>query len=136
MKALLLALFVAGCSAAIPTPAPTPITHTITGTLTLQSASNWGGVPGTPGRCQGTGGYADVKEGQTVIIEDQTHTVIATTATTWKAVTANNDCQYGFSTIVPDATFYSVEVGHRGAVTNSKADMESKGWHVELTLGQ
>jgi hypothetical protein len=38
-------------------------------------------------------------------------------------------------TNVPDADFYQVEVSHRGAITYSKADLESKGWIVSFSLG-
>ena len=137
-RMLITAALVAGCSGAAPTPtaSPTPLTHVLAGTFTLIGASHWGGVPGTPGRCQGLGGYADVKAGQSVTVRDQANAIIATGSTEWQAVTADHDCQFAFTIRdVPDVPFYSIEVGHRGALTYSRADLDGKGWKLDLTLG-
>lgn len=161
MKRLLLALLlVAGCGAAAPTPQiiyvtpppgalPTPIivnitpepppsgtVHSLTGTFTLVRgdgvSSNFGGNGSS---CHGTGGYSDFQDGMTVVVKDQAGTIVATGATDTAAVSAGN-CVMRFSIpSIPDATFYSVEIGHRGAVTYSRADMETRGWKLDLTLG-
>lgn len=43
-------------------------------------------------------------------------------------------CQFSFEVEVPDASFYSVEVSHRGAVNYSRADLEAAAWTLDLTL--
>jgi hypothetical protein len=37
---------------------------------------------------------------------------------------------------VSDAEFYSIEVSRRGELNFSKADLESKGWLVQLKIGE
>lgn len=44
------------------------------------------------------------------------------------------NCQFTFTATLSDADFYSVEVAHRGKVNYSRADLEAKAWHVDLTL--
>ena len=45
-------------------------------------------------------------------------------------------CEFAFTIDgVPDSGFYSVEVGHRAAVTYSRSDMESKNWKLAMSLG-
>ena len=36
---------------------------------------------------------------------------------------------------LPSASFYSIEIGHRGAINYSKADLDTANWTVTLTLG-
>lgn len=138
MRRLLVALFfvVAGCSAApsaAPSVAPTPLTHDITGTFTLTSTD----VANLPGQnnCYGTAGYADVVVGMPVVVKDQAGTIIATGTTGFQSGEVGQ-CVLSISVPkVPDVPFYSVEVGHRGAITYSNADFAAKGWRVDLTLG-
>lgn len=45
------------------------------------------------------------------------------------------NCVYKFHiTDVPDAAFYSVEVGDKGKLTYSRAKLEKRDWKVALTL--
>jgi len=45
-------------------------------------------------------------------------------------------CRFAFTvTGIPRATFYSVEVSHRGQLTYSFDDMVNKAWQVAVTLG-
>jgi hypothetical protein len=45
-------------------------------------------------------------------------------------------CAYTFAVEVPDADFYAVEVGRRGVLTYSNAEMGTRGWSVWFTLGE
>jgi hypothetical protein len=45
-------------------------------------------------------------------------------------------CLFPFSVTVSDAEFYSIEVSRRGELNFSKADLESKGWLVQLKIGE
>lgn len=36
---------------------------------------------------------------------------------------------------MPGAAFYTIEVGRRGALTYSAAELDARGWTVALTLG-
>lgn len=135
--ALTLALL-AGCSPAVSAPVVPPAStgHRVAGSVTIKGSSIL--VVGTA--CSGGGGYADMDRGTTVTVKDQAGTIIATglldagvydnSNAMWKL------CRFGFAVpAVPDAPFYSLEVGHRGALTYSRADLDALGWTVALTLG-
>jgi hypothetical protein len=134
---LVLALVVAGCNAPaatpVPTAAPTAVpTHVITGQLTLIGFS----TVTLATQCFGKGGYDDLKEGATVTLRDQSSTILASTAL-GAGVASAGACTFPFTlTGVPDtASFYVIEVSHRGQVTKSHAEMVDAGWIFDLTIG-
>jgi hypothetical protein len=53
----------------------------------------------------------------------------------WRRWTRTNDVFHFNIADLPGASFYSIEVGRRGAANYSAADLASKGWTVALTLG-
>lgn len=122
-------------AAPVATPAPTGTTHTIHVTFTLnasdvESVGDFGSTT-----CRGLRAYDDIRDGAPVIVKNEASVIIAS------SVLANSQrhgaCVFRFDIPdVPDATFYSIEVTKRGAVTHSKADMEASGWAVSLTLGE
>lgn len=130
---VLIAIVVAGCG---PTASATPETHLITGTFTLNQDddANRGN-----GQCQGTGGYSDIRAGLDVVVKNEAGTIVATSElhdgpTAYDSSTRGR-CIFEISVSVPDASFYSIEVGSRGELTYSRDDMESMGWVVGFTLG-
>ena len=44
-------------------------------------------------------------------------------------------CTVVFEVEVPDADFYSVEVGRRGEIAYNREELAERGWGVSLTLG-
>ena len=105
--------------------------------------------------CWGTGGYDDVAAGMNVTVRDGNDVIIGVGSTDnvtredrtsldpWLADVAtgvanerypNVVCTLVFKVSVPDAEFYSVEVGHRGELNYSRAEMEAADWAVALTL--
>jgi len=120
-------------------PSPSAISHPFTGTFSLAGSTVWsfGRNAADQLECWGSGGYSDIRVGMKVVVKDQAGAIIATAPTeidpTWKL--ADHDCRYAFALTLPETSFYSVEVGHRGAQTYSNADLSSAGWHVDLTLG-
>jgi hypothetical protein len=109
-----------------------PTTHQLTGKLLLYGDSR-------TLDCQGTGGYDDIKPGTQVTVKDEAGVIVG--SDTLGAPTSPKDtrypCEFPFTvSSVGPAKFYSVEVSKRGALTYSSAEMESRGWKVELTLGQ
>ena len=132
-----------------PQPAPTPIVipitpapppsgtgHTISGTLTLFGASN-ASLTVTPGGttdCRGVGEYSAIRTGLPVSVQDQAGAILATGSLTFDG---GHACQFGFALPdVPDAAFYSIKVGHFGAVSYSRDQLAAASWHVEFTLGK
>lgn len=121
-----------------PEPAPSGTVHALTGTFSLRVTSqNWTVTSDRNGKtvdCRGLNGYADFRAGMPVVAKDQAGAIVATAATEFAKVDGS-DCVLKFALTVPDAPFYSLEAGHRGAITYSRADLDAKGWKVALTLG-
>ena len=115
-----------------------PVNHTMRGKMVLADSSgvlNAGG-----GLCQGENGYDDLTVNASVTVYNQTDTVIATGQLGAGQVIHG---QYNLDTCsfpidvpnVPKATFYKVEVSHRGQVTFSAAEMASAHWAPALSVG-
>lgn len=135
-------LIVAGCSApaaspsAPPTASPKPVVHLLTGSLELQDPDGWTYGAGD-NDCFGDGGYSDIDEGADVTVKNQDGSIIATGRLEAGRITNQGvNCTFNFSVAgIPDATFYSVEVSHRGELRYSKAELEQQNWTVTFTLG-
>jgi hypothetical protein len=86
-------------------------------------------------RCAGTDGYDDIESGLQVTVTNESGTVIGTGDFGDGNITSGT-CVFQFTIDdVPKAGFYQVEAGRRGTLRYSYADMQSKSWHVDLTLG-
>jgi 2',3'-cyclic-nucleotide 2'-phosphodiesterase (5'-nucleotidase family) len=113
-----------------PTPSPTPEAHRLTGRLTLHDADT------AAAACVGQGGYSDIAEGADVVVKDQAGVVVASSTLT-TGQRNGDECVYVFAVDnVPKASFYSVEVSHRGQLHYSYDQMQSSDWTVAMTLGQ
>lgn len=130
VRLLLLALLVAGCARAAPTPSPTPERLAIDGSLVLAISDTR-----TVGRfgCEGDGGYSDLRTGAQVTVRDAANVIIGT-GTLSEGRPNATDCLWFFRVEVPAATFYTVAVGRRSAPTYSRADLEGRGWTIRLEL--
>jgi hypothetical protein len=109
--------------------------QTVTGTLSLtDSDSDYQNYP-LGHYCSGENGYDDIADGTEVQIANQAGTILATGVL--RGGTGNLDsCDFTFSVPgVPTASFYQIEVSHRGNVTFSKAQLERNHWEADLTLG-
>lgn len=68
-------------------------------------------------------------------VYDAKGTVLATGALAEGTLSARGVAfEFGIENI-PDRDMYQVEVSHRGKLAYSRADLEGKGWQVDLTLG-
>lgn len=132
VAALVLSTALAACGGTASRPTARPID----GTMSLTGRQSVNDNHKT--RCKGIGGYDDIREGAPVVVKDQAGTVIATGALGAGAYDINGDppCVFAFSVpAVPDATFYTIEVSHRGGLTYSYAEMAARNWTVAFTLG-
>ena len=126
-----------------PTPVSTPIsgkiggsdTYRIVGSFELfgKEADDFASLG--PSGCTGIGGYSDIATGQQVIIRNQSGDIIATSQFEPDPTASSKDCRFVFVAEVPDATFYSFEIGRRGELAYSKQEMEDNDWRVEFALG-
>lgn len=126
---IVLALALAACSPAA------PLTHDVSGTFTLTSTD--GVLQQAAAHCEGKGGFGDITAATQITVKNQANEIIGTTNLGIGDKGARDaECIFSFSLKgLPDATFYSFESGHRGAVTFSNAEMKANGWKVALTLG-
>lgn len=125
-----LAAVLTGCSGSpAATAAPTATLRAITGVITVN-----GSTLGTV--CSPKPGYDDIHEGTQVTLKDGAGTIIGTSALGPVAIGGRQACDYAFTIAgVPEVPFYAIEVGHRGEVTASLAEMQASGWRFELELG-
>lgn len=134
MRALIVVtLLLAACAPAGASPSAAPTTKTLNGTLALHGRAAAIGLTA----CSGTGGYDDIAAGAQVTVKDQTGTLIGTgSLEAGKANAERTTCTFAFKVAdLPDATFYAIEVSHRGELTYSAAEMETRHWVVAFTLG-
>jgi hypothetical protein len=119
------------------TPPAAPESRTIAGAVDLNaSVGRATAAAGSP--CTGTSGYNDVREGAQVLVVDEANKTIATASLSAGSFQPQRGalCTFTFSVPnVPRASFYQVKVNQRGGPTYSFAEMETRGWRVDLTLG-
>lgn len=133
-----------GCSGAhAPQASPTPVKVDMTGDVLIYPGSN-PPVFGSDGdTCEGQGRYGDIHEGASVTITDQSGVVVAMGSFYGSKITqsimmpgyrkqAAVQCTFSFRALVPEREFYGVEVGQRGVVRFSRAQVDSKSIHLSL----
>jgi hypothetical protein len=135
--ALIAAIALAACTPApaastapsIPAPSASPVGHAISGTFAFYG----GGWPDAYD-CTGTGAFRDIAPTAQVTLTDESGAILAVTQLGTN-VTKYPDCVYSFTFgPVPAAKFYSLEVAHRGKVTNSAAQLEATAWTLAAVL--
>lgn len=116
-------------TAAAETPAQGPFSTD--GTLTLTES---GAGLATGESCSGTGGYSDIDFGTQVNVTDADGTLVATGSLDLGEKT-DEGCAFTFTVddIAPGSKFYTVEVSHRGGLTQTEADLRTGG--LAFTLG-
>lgn len=119
-------------AAAVP---PSPTTQAITGTLTLTDTDAFWTQGST---CSGSGGYSDLDIGGQVTLTDDSGKIIGSTTLSTGTASSSSECEFAFrfdQPIVPTARFYSVEVTHRGKITDSADELRASGWAFSLSIG-
>jgi hypothetical protein len=86
-------------------------------------------------------GYPDIRPGTAVTVRDGTRAVLGTAALEAGTLRRSplrgrdDDCVFSFSLTVRERDSYRIEVGSRGAVEFSRADLERANWKADLTIG-
>lgn len=80
-------------------------------------------------------GYDDISDGTEVLITDEDGKVVGSSELS-NGRSTTGGCVWDFSSAVGNAEFYSVEVGRRGKVTWSKAELSGLDWEISLQLGR
>lgn len=108
-----------------------PETFKTDGTITLTSVGT-GLEDGT--LCSGTGGYSDIDVGTQVNITDAAGTLVAHGSLGLGEKTEAG-CTFPFTVddITPGSKFYTVEVSHRGGLTQTETELRAGG--LAFTLG-
>jgi hypothetical protein len=103
--------------------------HDIAGTFDLKTTDS------APASCEGSGGYADIRLGTNVTLRDGDGKLLGTTSL-GTGTGSGTTCSFTFNfRSIGEVPFYTVEVGRRGALSYSLADMQSFGWKLGMTLG-
>jgi hypothetical protein len=101
--------------------------HDMTGTITVTDLT---------GNCLNDIGYADIRSGTEVTVSNENTTIIANGSLA-SVARSGYSCAWSFTINgVPKATFYQIEVSHRGKVQFSDAQLQAQNWAVALTLGR
>ena len=84
--------------------------------------------------CSGTGGYSDIDFGTQVNVTDAAGTLVATSSLGLGEKTEAG-CTFSFTVdeITPGSKFYTVEVSHRGGLTQTEDELRAG--VLEFTLG-
>jgi hypothetical protein len=93
------------------------------------------GVDYSESSCSGTGEYADIKAGLSVIVRDEAGKTVGSTELVYDSHSSASQCVCRWETTVGDAESYSIEVGQRGAGTYSAEDLNRRYWQVATTVG-
>jgi hypothetical protein len=115
---------------------PKPEVYAIKGKMTLVDSD----LDGSDENCYGTGGYSDIKAGMPVTIKDGSGAIIATGDTGSGSKPTGSEhssvqCTFSFSVgNIPKADFYQVQVGRRGGLNFSFAEIQEKNWEIALSL--
>lgn len=125
-------------------------THSLTGTLVINEL-----IYGVEGQfCSGENGYDDIQGGRQILVKNNKGEILATgelgqgegvktnlsekleqTATEAGLGTPLR-CQFPITIEnVPQADFYTFEIGRRGGMTYTAKELQQKGWKIELSLG-
>lgn len=140
MRRALIALVIVGLVLGLAAPAGAKTkTHTLDGTIDLRDAGGWSA---SQAFCEGSGGYSDIAGGGKVTVRSGGGKILAlgqiktgqpgsSTAGGYYVV-----CHLTFKVKkVPDAKFYSVEIGNRDPLNYSLADMKKNHWFLGLSIG-
>jgi hypothetical protein len=85
-------------------------------------------------RCSGTDGYSDIDFGAQVSVADAAGTLVAKGSLSFGKKTEQG-CEFPFTVddIAPGSKFYTVEVSHRGGLTQTEDELRAGG--LAFTLG-
>ena len=125
LPGLLSTLFLSSCSTS----------RTIKGTFQLidSDISRNGSI------CKGTGGYSDIEKGLKVVVKNEKSEIIGISALgpdSYKGEYSSVTCSFPFVVEgLPNAKFYSIEVGRRGSLTYTPIELKEKDWEVAFSLG-
>ena len=117
--------------------------RTLTGTVLVRHEAL---IYGVGQSCTGTEGFSDIRSGTPVTVRDEANKILAVgqlgasrsilVPPVRRGDLERTNCEFDFSVgPIPDRPFYQVEVANRGPLSYSRADLETKGWRLELSLG-
>lgn len=104
----------------------------VTGSITVRDTDQ-GYLTGRS--CRTDGGYDDVRVGTDVVVKDGQGAIIGVGSLEEGEADSAFDCRFDFSLEVKVSEFYSFEIGDRGELSYSHADLEVQGWNVAFSLG-
>ncbi|MGQ0846519.1 MAG: hypothetical protein ACT4QF_20545 [Sporichthyaceae bacterium] len=114
--------------------------RTITGSISLidpDNSAQWAAASRSASTaCQGDGGYSDMRAGSSVSVSDSAGKIVGVSALETGRAQSSGVCEFSFRVpSLPDSDFYQVQVGRRGQLPSSAAELKKNNWTVELSLG-
>lgn len=86
--------------------------------------------------CIGTGGYDDIGPGTNVVVKDQDGRILGS-GSLGAGKSHGWGCTYRFhvAEVREDQQQYTLEISHRGGITESVGELRGNGWRFSVTLG-
>lgn len=112
--------------------------HKLTGTIDVVDTDNYfrGSDGSSDTSCAASGGYSDIAEGTQVIVKDRDGKTLAVGRLEQGERQTALYCTFAFTVEgIKDASFYKVEISHRGEQNYSRTDLEDQDWNIGLKLG-
>jgi hypothetical protein len=86
--------------------------------------------------CTGGSGNEDIGPGAQVVVRNEVGAIIGYGVLDDTDRSGEDGCSYDVAIVVPEATFYVVELGDRGSVVYGFDELESTGWRMHLETGE
>jgi hypothetical protein len=128
----------ASAGAAFPASPSTPV-HTLGINVVIDQTLGRGNDPwpdvqiGAPCVPRGTA-FPDIVEGTSVVVADQTGTILAKATLPEGRKSGAGTCTYRTEATVPDARFYRVGIADRMATVYSFDELSQAGWATDITF--
>ena len=79
-------------------------------------------------------GYRDIEFSGIVTVKDGAGSIIGTSKLEKPSSVKATSCEYPFAVTVSNSEFYSIKIGDRRELIYSRAELESQGWTLGLSL--
>ena len=105
------------------------------GSITVIDTGRYPSVEIYGSTCFTTGGYSDISSGTSVTVKNGEGKLLVISDLSEGVTAGSYSCRFDFELELPSSEFYSFDIGNRDEVNYSKADLESRDWTLDLSLG-
>ena len=105
------------------------------GSITVIDTGRYSSVEIVGSSCYTSGGYSDISSGTNVTVKNGEGKLLVISDLSEGVTAGSYSCRFDFELELPSSEFYSFDIGNRDEVNYSKADLESRDWTLDLSLG-